>query len=191
MHLGWKKVYTAVLSSRSIRTNDIKFSKGRLSEGKGRQTPSFNICWLPVEKEEALVHLCVLYPLSSLIQSSDEQDSHIGHAGADSHSRNAQVIRWLQRGKGCHVEDATLIERAPVVVVVTVILATSGWLSDNVPGSPLRRGHQAERPCQAEPCLVLEQCQSGPAPGRDSELGKQGGSRWPEGDSLSFGYPVS
>lgn len=144
MHLGWEKVYTAVLSSRSVRTNYIKFSTGRLSEGKGRQTPSFNICWLPVEKEEALAHLCVLYPLSSLIQSSDEQDSHIGHAGADSHSRNARVIRWLQRGKGCHAEDAKLIERAPVVVVVTVILATSGWLSDNVPGSPLRWGHQAE-----------------------------------------------
>lgn len=138
------KVYTAVLSSRSVKTNDIKFSRGRLSEGKGRQTPSFNICWLLVEKEEALVHLCVLDPLSRLIQSSDEQDSHIGHAGADSHSRNAQVIRLLQRGKSCPGEDAKLIERAPVVAVVTVILATSGWLSGNVPGSPLRQGHQAE-----------------------------------------------
>lgn len=139
-----KKVYTAVLSSRSVRTNNTKFSRGRLSEGKSRQTPSFNICWLPVEKEGTLVHLCVLDLLSRLIQPSDEHDSHIGHAGANSHSRNTQVIRLFQRGKGCHAEDAKLKERAPVVVVVTVILATSGWLSGNVPGSPLRWGHQAE-----------------------------------------------
>lgn len=92
-------------------------------------------------KRKRPLFICVS---SRLIQSSDEQDSHIGHAGADSHSRNARVIRLLQRGKSCPGEDAKLIERAPVVAVVTIILATSGWLSGNVPGSPLRQGHQAE-----------------------------------------------
>jgi hypothetical protein len=60
-------------------------------------------------------------------------DSHIGHSGFDSYSRSMLVLRMFLNSKSCCVEDAELTEKPPVVLVVTVILATSGWASKKHP----------------------------------------------------------